>query len=83
MRDIIMTRLHQLALNKDGFAFDPTTGESFSLNRTGLFLLEQLIDERSPEEAAEALAEKFEVSREEAERDVSDFIDHLRAYRLV
>ena len=37
-----MQRLRSLALNPDGFAFDPTTGESFTLNSTGLALLEAL-----------------------------------------
>ncbi len=78
-----MSRLHQLAINRDGFAFDPTTGESFSLNETGMFILERLIERKSGAEIAQELEDKFQVDAEEAERDVADFVDHLRTHRLV
>lgn len=78
-----MQRLRTLALNPDGFAFDPTTGESFTLNATGLALLEGLQEELTPEELATRLAERFEVEAEEAARDVDDFLERLRSLRLV
>lgn len=78
-----MQRLRTLALNPDGFAFDPTTGESFTLNPTGLALLEGLQDELGPEELAARLADRFQVTPEEAARDVDDFLERLRSLRLV
>ena len=78
-----MQRLRSLALNPDGFAFDPTTGESYTLNGTGLIVLEGLREGLSPDEVAARLVERFEVSEEEASRDVDDFLDHLRTFRLV
>ena len=78
-----MDRIRALALNPDGFAFDPTTGESFTLNATGITVLEGLRDGLGTDRIAEALAERFEVTPEEAARDVADFVDHLRAFRLV
>lgn len=78
-----MQRLRSLALNPDGFAFDPTTGESFTLNPTGLTLLEGLREGRSPDELAADLADRFEVTPEEAARDVDDFLERLRSFRLV
>lgn len=78
-----MERLRALALNPDGFAFDPTTGESFTLNATGVAALEGLRDGLTPEQVAQRLTETFEVSPDEATRDVTDFVDHLRAYRLL
>ncbi len=78
-----MQRLRSLALNPDGFVFDPTTGESFTLNPTGLVLLEGLRDGLSPEELTASLTSKFEVTAEDASRDVDDFLDHLRSFRLL
>jgi PqqD family protein of HPr-rel-A system len=78
-----MQRLRSLALNPDGFAFDPTTGESYTLNATGLVVLEGLREGLSSDELAARLTEKFEVTAEEASRDVDDFLDHLRTFRLV
>ncbi len=78
-----MQRLRSLALNPDGFVFDPTTGESFTLNPTGLALLEGLRDGLSPIELTARLTDKFEVTAEDASRDVDDFLDHLRTFRLL
>lgn len=78
-----MQRLRSLALNPDGFAFDPTTGESFTLNPTGLVLLEGLRDDEDPQALVARLVERFDVSAEDASRDVDDFLEHLRAVRLL
>ena len=78
-----MQRLRSLALNPDGFAFDPTTGESFTLNATGLVILEGLREGLTHEELTERLVERFEVAPDDASRDVDDFMDHLRAFRLL
>jgi PqqD family protein of HPr-rel-A system len=78
-----MQRLRSLALNPDGFVFDPTTGESFTLNATGLTLLEGLREGASPLELVGRLTEAFDVPERDASRDVDDFLDHLRALRLL
>jgi hypothetical protein len=78
-----MQRLRSLALNPDGFAFDPTTGESFTLNATGLAVVEGLREGLTPEQLTARLVERFEVSPLDASRDVDDFLDHLRSFRLV
>jgi len=78
-----MQRLRSLALNPDGFAFDPTTGESFTVNPTGLVLLEGLREGDQPQELVARLVNAFDVSTEDASRDVDDFLEHLRAVRLL
>ncbi|MHB1191824.1 MAG: PqqD family protein [Longimicrobiales bacterium] len=78
-----MQRLRSLALNPDGFAFDPTTGESFTLNATGLTVVEGLREGLTPEELTARLVEHFEVSPLDASRDVDDFLDHLHSFRLL
>ncbi len=78
-----MQRLRSLALNPDGFAFDPTTGESYTLNDSGLTLLEGLREELTHAQLTGRLIERFEVSAEDAARDVDDFLDLLRAFRLL
>jgi len=78
-----MQRLRSLALNPDGFAFDPTTGESFTLNAPALAIVEGLREGLTPEQLTERLMERFEVTSLEASRDLDDFVDHLRSFRLV
>ncbi len=75
-------RLHRLAINDEGFVFDPTTGESYTVNQTGLFILKKLKENKSTEEIVEALAEMFDAVPETAERDVIDFIAHLKTYHF-
>ncbi|MCD4782831.1 MAG: PqqD family protein [Candidatus Eremiobacteraeota bacterium] len=78
-----MNRSQQLAISENGFIFDPTTGESFTTNQTGLAILNRLKKNESSMEIALKMREEFEVSLEELERDVADFIDHLRTYGLM
>ncbi|CAK0769856.1 Coenzyme PQQ synthesis protein D (PqqD) [uncultured Gammaproteobacteria bacterium] len=78
-----MPRLGQLAVNDEGFIFDPTTGESFTCNQPGLAVLRGLKQGKSVQDIVAVLAEEFEVEAKDAERDVFDFIDHLRVFKIV
>ena len=78
-----MNRLNQLAINDEGFVFDPTTGESFTVNKTGFLILQKLKENQSNEEIISAFSEAFDAVPENAERDVFDFIAHLKTFRLL
>jgi len=77
-----VNRLSKLAINSEGFIFDPTTGDSFTVNPTGLFIINHLREGKSTDQIAEILAQEFEDTPEEIERDISDFITHLNTYNL-
>jgi len=76
-------RIARLAVNEEGFVFDPQTGESFTVNETGKTILKALIESKAEEGIALKLTEQFDVSHQEAQADVRDFIQHLRAYQLL
>jgi hypothetical protein len=78
-----MSRLNQLAINDEGFIFDPSTGESFTVNPTGLTILKGLKENKTSQEIAGELQEQFESPSDDIERDVIDFIAHLRTYHLI
>ena len=78
-----MTRLQHLAINKDGFVFDPNSGESFTVNETGLAILEAMIAGTATEDIVGVLLDTFDVTPDEAQRDVMDFVDQLQTLRLV
>ena len=78
-----MNRLHQLMMNEEGFVFDPSTGETFTVNVTGMMILKGLKEERSSDHIATDLVGKFEVSVEDAQRDVGDFVNHLRIHKIM
>jgi hypothetical protein len=78
-----VSAIRSLAINPDGFACDPTTGESYTLNPTAVTLLEGLRAGRPVADLVALLTERFDVGADEAARDVDDFLDHLRSFRLI
>ena len=78
-----MSKLQRLAVNDEGFIFDPETGNSYTVNKTGLFIIKLLKEGKSEEEIVKALSGKFDVSEEDARRDLVDFIEQLRLYGLL
>ena len=77
------SRLAYLAINDQGFAFDPVSGDSFTLNDTASRIIHELAAGRNAEEAAGALADWFIVDIDEIKDDVRDFIEQLRYRGLV
>ncbi len=78
-----MEQLKRLAISEEGFIFDPVTGSSFTTNETGLFILNALKEGKKEKEIIELLTKNFEVSEEEAIRDLTDFLEQLRHYGLI
>jgi PqqD family protein of HPr-rel-A system len=74
-----MSRLSRLALNDEGFVFDPATGDSFLVNRCGMLILRSLGEGKNDKDVFNALREEYEVAEEDAERDVADFRGQLKS----
>jgi hypothetical protein len=55
----------------------------FTLNKVGAFIWEQLDGKRPLSEIHVSLCDCFEVSSEEAERDILEFVDHVNETGLV
>jgi hypothetical protein len=62
---------------------DEDSGEYFTLNPTGTLVLGTLLSGGTPDEAARALTEQYDVDAETANRDVADLIGGLRSAGLV
>ena len=70
--------LTRLALSDSGFVFDPVTGNSFSVNGSGLAILRRLQQGTDLPGIVASLSEEFEVDILAAERDVIEFANLLR-----
>lgn len=82
--DLDTTRLRQLAINESGFVFDPVTGHTFTLNDTGVAVLQALKQGTPFDELVDRLQEAFELDgSEDVARDVDDFLARLREHGLV
>ena len=73
-----MRRLSDLVFNSNGFVFEPSLGEGFVLNDTGLFLLQLLRDGSSIEEASKKLSQTYAIEINQAYTDCFDFLGKLR-----
>jgi PqqD family protein of HPr-rel-A system len=71
------TPLSEIMLNDRGFAFDPTTGETFQLNTTGLQIIQTLRDSQDREAALRKMVEEFEVDENTARRDFDQFLSAI------
>ena len=78
-----MRKLAQLAINDEGFVFDPTSGDSFNVSETGLLILSGMRAGTADEQIAQSLAGKYEVTLEDAQRDVADFRANLKNLGLL
>lgn len=78
-----MTKLSHLAINGEGFVFNPSTGDSFQVSQTGLVVLNGLRDGRGEEEIARQLADNYEVPWEDARRDITEFRVSLKTLGLL
>lgn len=78
-----MSAVKRLAMNDEGFVFDPATGDSFVVNETAAALLRGLQEGLDEAQLARRLAERFDVDDHRSSTDVDDFLMQLRVLRLV
>ncbi len=72
-----------LALSDSGFLFKANTGESFTVNETGLLILKNLKEGKSEDEIIDLLTEEYDVEKEMAQRDFDEFLTLLKNLDLV
>lgn len=72
-----------IAISENGFLFNPTTGDSYSLNPTGVIIVNMLKDNKNLHEIQQTLIEDFEIDATTVEKDLYDFISVLRNHKLI
>lgn len=71
-----------IAVSESGFLFDPTTGESYSLNEQGLDILNLMKDRRTEAEIVSFMVDNYDISADDFERYYLDFMGMLRQFKL-
>lgn len=66
-----------LFFDERGFIFDPDTGATYSLNRTGAFVFKHLKGGAEAEDIVRLLAGSFDVNLKTARADVRDIMEQL------
>lgn len=72
-----------LAISETGFVFDPSTGDSYTLNTTGLEIIQMLREGKNPEIITRKMTKTYDVDANTFERYYYDFIGMLKQMQLV
>lgn len=72
-----------IALSESGFIFDPSTGDSYSVNQTGSKIIEFLKEGLSEDQIIEKLNETFNSDKEQLQKDLDDFLLHLKQLKMI
>lgn len=71
-------QLTDMAVSDTGFVFDPSTGQTFLLNKTGLRIVRMMQEGIEIEKTSEQLEEEFEITRKDALEDVKEFVSLMK-----
>ena len=74
--------LCELAISRSGFVFDPHTGATFTLNLTGLTIVDALKQGATLEQVVSRLRETYAEAPNSLQHDVSAFVAELRQHGL-
>jgi hypothetical protein len=72
-----------IAISESGFLFDPTGGESYSLNELGLEIINLLREKRSNQEITSLITDKYDVEKDDFEKYYYDFLGMLKQFKLL
>ncbi|MCF8461449.1 MAG: PqqD family protein [Flavobacteriales bacterium] len=72
-----------IAISESGFVFNPTTGDSFSLNSVGTDILKLLKDGKNEKEVKTTVIDRYDVDGETFDKDYYDFLKMLGQYKLL
>jgi len=73
----ISANLRRLAISESGFVFDPVSGQSFTVNETGLELLHLLQKSTDQQQLLDTLQQTYLGDRQQMQRDLDDFVASL------
>lgn len=72
-----------LRIGDQGLVFDPSTGESFTLNPTGIIILKLMTEGTDENGIFEILSRDYEITRTEFDRYLLDFVAVLKSCQLL
>ncbi|MCF8368308.1 MAG: PqqD family protein [Bacteroidales bacterium] len=72
-----------IAISESGYVFNPSTGESFSINQTGVEIFNMLKEGKSYEEISAIFSKKYNADKDTFEKDYNDFTGILQQHLLV
>jgi len=72
-----------IALSESGFVFDPSTGDSFSLNDQAQDIVRLMNEEKNVDEISDYMIENYDIDKVGFEKYYYDFVGMLKQFRLI
>lgn len=72
-----------IALSENGFVFNPSTGDSFTMNNTGKEVLMLIKEGKNINQITEMMEAKYDVDKITLERYLTDFMNDLSVNNLM
>ena len=72
-----------IAVSETGFIFDPSSGESFSLNPIAVEILDMIKKDFNADKIQTEILNKYEVDSKAFENNYFDFIAMLKSFNLI
>jgi len=72
-----------VAVSDSGFVFNPTTGESFSVNPIGNEIIELLKAGKTIDQISQSILDNYNTEMDVLEKDIYEFFELLKQYSLV
>ena len=72
-----------LAISDNGFIFNPTTGDSYSINAMGAYIIQLLKMGKTKKEIIHSIIKEYQTDESTADKDFMDFTMMLRSYNLL
>ncbi len=72
-----------IAVSETGFVFNPTTGDSYSINQVGQEILAYLGERKSAAEITSLMTTAYDIDPSSFEKYFYDFISMLKQFELL
>jgi len=72
-----------VAVSESGYVFNPSTGESYSINPIGIEIFNMIKEQKPYEEISGEILNKYNAEVDTFEKDYQDFVEFLRQYQLI
>ena len=72
-----------IAISDTGFVFNPTTGDSYSINQVGQEILAYLGEDKSKDEIVSLMTSEYDIDAPSFEKYFFDFLSMLRQFELL
>lgn len=79
----MVTLKKNIAISDSGFVFNPSTGDSFSLNPVGLDILGFLKEGKSESDIKSTIQAWYDIDKDTLDKDYYDFLKMLGQHKLV